>query len=60
VDTTAELIDSAIEIKHQWKYSFYDSLIIVGALACDAKTLYSEDLQHGQRIENLTIINLFI
>jgi predicted nucleic acid-binding protein len=60
VDTTAELIDSAVEIKRQWKYSFYDSLIIAGALACDAKTLYSEDLQHGQRIESLTIINPFI
>jgi predicted nucleic acid-binding protein len=60
VDTTAELIDSAVEIKRQWKYSFYDSLIIAGALVCDAKTLYSEDLQHGQRIEDLTIINPFI
>jgi predicted nucleic acid-binding protein len=60
VDTTAELIDSAVEIKRQWKYSFYDSLIIAGALACDAKTLYSEDLQHGQRIESLTIINPFL
>jgi predicted nucleic acid-binding protein len=60
LDTTAELIDSAVEIKRQWKYSFYDSLIIAGALACDAKTLYSEDLQHGQRIEHLTIINPFI
>ena len=60
VDTTADLIGSAVQIKRARKYSLYDSLIIAGALACGAKTLYSEDLQHGQRIDNLTIINPFI
>jgi predicted nucleic acid-binding protein len=60
IDTTAELIASAVEIKRQWKYSFYDSLVIAGALACGAKTLYSEDLQHGQRVDGMTIINPFI
>jgi predicted nucleic acid-binding protein len=59
IDTTAELIESALGIKDRWRYSFYDSMIIAAALACGAKTLYSEDLQHGQRIENLTIINPF-
>jgi predicted nucleic acid-binding protein len=59
MDTTAELIESAVGIKDRWRYSFYDSMIVAAALACSAKTLYSEDLQHGQRIENLTIINPF-
>jgi predicted nucleic acid-binding protein len=59
IDTTAELIENAITLKRQWKYSFYDSLIISGAIACGAKTLYSEDLQHGQRISDLTIVNPF-
>lgn len=60
IDTTAELIDSAIEIKRRWKYSFYDSLIIAGARACGAKMLYSEDLQHGQRLDDMVIINPFV
>jgi predicted nucleic acid-binding protein len=60
LDTTAELIESAVDVKRRWRYSFYDSLVIAAALACGAKTLYSEDLQHGQRIENLTIVNPFI
>jgi predicted nucleic acid-binding protein len=59
-DTTPELIESAIEIKQRTKFHLYDALIIAAALACGAKTLYSEDLQHGQRIENLTIINPFL
>ena len=60
IDTTAELIDSAMEVKRRWRFSFYDSLVIAAALACDAKTLYSEDLQHGQKIEKLTIVNPFL
>ncbi len=60
LDTSAELIESAAEIKSRWQYAFYDCLIIAGAIACGAKTLYSEDLQHGQRIENLTIVNPFL
>jgi predicted nucleic acid-binding protein len=60
IDTTAELIESAIEIKRRFGFSLYDCLVIAAALACGAKTLYSEDLQHGQRIEHLTIVNPFI
>lgn len=46
-------------IKDRWRFSWYDSLIITAALECGCQTLYSEDLQHKQRIENLTIINPF-
>jgi predicted nucleic acid-binding protein len=41
-------------------YSSWDSLIIAAALQANAKTLYTEDLHHGQIIEgNLTILNPF-
>jgi predicted nucleic acid-binding protein len=60
IDTTSQLIESAIELRRTLKYSFYDSLIIAGAIASGAKTLYSEDLHHGQHINDLTIINPFI
>ena len=51
-------IEKACQIADKYQYSFYDSLIIAAALACNCKTLYSEDMQHGQVIENhLTIIN---
>lgn len=53
------LYEKALEIQSRWRFSFYDSLIIAAALSADCETLYSEDLQHQQRIESLTIINPF-
>jgi hypothetical protein len=51
---------TACQIAEKYQFSFYDSLIIASALKCDCYTLYSEDLQHGQIIEDkLKIINPF-
>jgi predicted nucleic acid-binding protein len=49
----------ALDIHARYQSSFYDSLIIAAALSAGCKRLYSEDLQHGQRIERLTIENPF-
>ena len=47
-------------IRSKYKYSYYDSLIIATALESKCKILYSEDMHHGQIIENsLKIINPF-
>lgn len=54
-----ELFNSAIDISGRYQYSFYDSLIIAAAVELNATILYSEDLQHGQKIDELTIINPF-
>ena len=53
------LYERALEIQARWRFSFYDSLIIAAALSADCETLFSEDLQHQQRIESLIIINPF-
>lgn len=54
-------IKQACHIADKYKFSFYDSLIIVAALECKCKILYSEDLQHKQLIEKtLTVINPFV
>jgi predicted nucleic acid-binding protein len=54
-------IEQACRIADKYQYSFYDSLIIGAALSCNCTTLYSEDMKHGQIIENeLNIINPFI
>lgn len=37
--------------------SFYDSLILAAAIEARCGTLYSEDLQHGQKIEGVEIVN---
>jgi len=56
---SARLYQSCLRLQQRYRYSFYDSLIIAGALSSGCDRLYSEDLQDGQRIEGLRIINPF-
>lgn len=49
----------SLSLQERYRFSFYDSLIVAAALEAGCKTLYSEDLQHGQRIEGLIIENPF-
>ena len=60
INPTRELYLRSLSIQSRYRYSFYDSLIITAALEADCKTLYSEDMQHGQRIEQLIIKNPFL
>lgn len=48
-----------LDIQSRYRYSFYDALIIAAALEARCTRLYSEDLQHGQRIEGLVVENPF-
>jgi predicted nucleic acid-binding protein len=52
-----ELYDSCMEIQAETKYSFYDSLILAAAVQGGCELLYSEDLQDGQEVHGLTIVN---
>ena len=57
---SADTHDRAIEIGERYGLSVYDSLIVAAALLAGCKTLYSEDMQHGQVMERtLTIRNPF-
>lgn len=40
--------------------SFWDALIVEAALRAGADRLLTEDLQHGQQIEDLTVVNPFV
>ena len=59
IDPTEELYRSSLRIQARYGFSFYDSLIVAAALGAGCTTLYSEDMQDGQRIEGLTIRNPF-
>ena len=54
-----DLFRQALILQQETHYSFYDSLIIGGALQAGCGTLYSEDLQDGQQIRGLRILNPF-
>jgi predicted nucleic acid-binding protein len=55
-----DLMESGLTIAARYRFSWYDSLIVAAALASGCETLYTEDLQHGQRIEGLTVVNPFL
>ncbi len=50
----------SLDFLDRWQFSFYDSLIISAALQSKCKILYTEDLQHQEKIQDLTICNPFI
>ena len=59
VYASPDLYLEALDIKYRWKFSFYDSLVIAAALEANCKVLYSDDLQHQQKIRELTIVDPF-
>lgn len=59
VGASTELFHRALGIRSRWRYGFYDSLIVAAALSAGCTRLLSEDLQHGQRIESITIVDPF-
>lgn len=56
---TAPLYLRGLDVQARYGFNFYDSLILSAALESGCVRLYSEDMQHGQRIEGLTIENPF-
>ena len=59
VGSDLSLVVAAIEqsIQHQW--SIWDAMVVEAALRSGAQTLYTEDLQHGQRISGMTVVDPF-
>lgn len=59
VSASPALYERALDIHARWRFGFYDSLVVAGALSAGCRTLLSEDLQHGQKIEGLTVVDPF-
>jgi predicted nucleic acid-binding protein len=57
---TLETHDLGIDIHDRYGFAIYDSMLVAAALLVKTKTLYSEDMQHGQLLEGqLRVINPF-
>jgi predicted nucleic acid-binding protein len=52
--------DRALLIVQETGYHFYDALILAAAIESGCRTLLTEDLQHGRKVQGLTIVNPFI
>lgn len=53
------IILQASEIEETHKISFWDALIVSAAFSKNASTILTEDLNHGQIIEGIEVINPF-
>jgi predicted nucleic acid-binding protein len=57
---TAEVHDRARDIAERHRLSFYDGVIVASALLAGCKTVYSEDMHHGLKVDRaLTVRNPF-
>ncbi len=54
-----EIFNTALEIKLETYFSFYDSLILASAYTDNCKVIYSEDLNPGQKVRDMIIVNPF-
>ncbi|HEV3039445.1 MAG TPA: PIN domain-containing protein [Candidatus Angelobacter sp.] len=58
---TIDVHQTALSIAQRYGYQIYDALIVATALLAGCATLYSEDLQNGQIIDQtLTVRNPFV
>jgi predicted nucleic acid-binding protein len=55
----ADSIRAALDFERRFALSFWDAMIIQAANRSGAKTLYSEDFQHGQTYGSVEAINPF-
>jgi predicted nucleic acid-binding protein len=57
---TVETHDAGLRIAERYRLSIYDSMIAASALDAGCDTLWSEDMQHGMKLdEGLRIANPF-
>jgi len=54
------LVIRGIEFANRYKISYWDAAIVAAAEALGARTLYSEDLSHGQVYGSVTVRNPFL
>ena len=54
-----QLVRIAIELSERYAISYWDAAILAAAEALGARTVYSEDLNDGQKYGRLRVVNPF-
>ena len=60
VSITPEIAESARRIARDHRVAYYDAQMIAAAASISAARLYTEDMNHGERIAGVEIINPFL
>ena len=54
-----DVIKHALNIHEKYGYSYYDCLMLSAAIQNNCAYIFSEDMQDGQKIDGLEIVNIF-
>jgi predicted nucleic acid-binding protein len=60
VSIDALLLERAWKIQDRYHFSFWDSLIVAAAKAASCRWLLTEDLQPGQNLDGIIVVNPFL
>jgi predicted nucleic acid-binding protein len=59
-DNTPLTLLAALSLHQRFSLSYWDAAVIAAAQSLKARTLYSEALQHGQRFDDVRVVNPFL
>jgi predicted nucleic acid-binding protein len=58
-ETTVAVVTNAIRSAARWQISYWDAAIIEAARLLGCRRVLSEDLNHGQEFDGITVVNPF-
>ena len=59
IENTGKLLTTAVDLQQKTRLSFWDAMVVQAAIDGGCHTLYSEDLNAGQRFGRLLVVNPF-
>lgn len=57
---TVEVMRAALQARVRWQLNYWDAAIVEAARALGCRELLSEDLQHGQDLDGVRVVNPFL
>ncbi|MBS0522318.1 MAG: hypothetical protein JSS04_01685 [Proteobacteria bacterium] len=58
-EISLDIVNAALVVRGRHRLSYWDSSIVAAAQALGCRELLSEDMNHGQRIGSVKIVNPF-
>jgi len=59
LELTPALFRAAVDVQQRFQLSYWDAAILAAAKQMGCHTLFSEDLNHGQNYDGVTVVNPF-
>jgi len=60
IPSSLAIVERGLSLQPKTRLPWFDCLMIAAALEAGCETIYTEDLQHGQKIERIMVINPFL